>query len=203
MRSDAQPASPSSPPPTRLGIVIVLLWMTHGALAQEPVDLRQDQRTEESRPVDEGVGDVSVLGTSLRVVDPGLDAALGFDDVYRVPGMPMMLMRVSGGIYAVFPQSVYSAEGALVPPGTIFYIGPPGAGLAPPPPRRTNPPESMEPPPLSPEVQELLTRGWTTAHGATIANDAIYRKERLQELMQRAAESEMGDEAIDENGADV
>jgi hypothetical protein len=78
-------------------------------------------------PVDEGVGDFNPLATSLRVIDAGLAVASGFEQVYRVPGRDDRFMRVQGGVYAVFPNSVYSRTStkASVPPGTTFYIGSP------------------------------------------------------------------------------
>ncbi len=79
-------------------------------------------------PVDERVGDVGgSLSTSLRQIDPGLAVPSGFEQVYRVPGHNDLLMRIEGGVMAVFPESVYSASAngsvPVVPPNTTFYIG--------------------------------------------------------------------------------
>lgn len=82
--------------------------------------------------IDPSYGDVSPLGESLRDVNMRIDlrTPFGFNDVYRVPGRDDLLMRANGGMYAIFPQSVYapSENGvtATVPPGTVFSIGMPG-----------------------------------------------------------------------------
>ncbi len=83
--------------------------------------------------VDPTIGDVSPLGESLREVNMQADLRVptGFQNVYRVPGRSDLLMRASGGIYAIFPQSAYvpTEKGdmaAIVPPGTVFSIGMPG-----------------------------------------------------------------------------
>lgn len=82
--------------------------------------------------VDPTLSDVSPLGDSLRDVNMQADlrAPTGFQHVYRVPGRDDLLMRASGGVYAIFPQSTYlpTAQGmaATVPPGTVYSIGLPG-----------------------------------------------------------------------------
>ena len=78
--------------------------------------------------VDQTIADISALAASLREIEPGLMRPNDFSNLYRLPDE--QLMRVQGGLYAVFPQSVYGTdkEGRLltaVPPGTTFFIGPP------------------------------------------------------------------------------
>jgi hypothetical protein len=98
--------------------------------------------------IDPSYGDVSPLGESLRDVNMRVDlrTPFGFNDVYRVPGREDLLMRANGGMYAIFPQSVYvpSERGmaATVPPGTVFSIGIPG--------RWTLPSHWVQPPLLQP-----------------------------------------------------
>lgn len=81
--------------------------------------------------VEQGVADIGPLSDTLREMDFQIDLRnpVGFSNVYRVPGRPDLLMRSSGAVYAVFPQSVYvqTEEGiaAKVPAGTIFSIGMP------------------------------------------------------------------------------
>jgi hypothetical protein len=175
----------------RATLIAATVFHASAAAGQEPVDLRQENRQGDlDAPLEEGVADVSALGTSMRLIDPGLVAPMDFGEVYRVPGMPALLMRIAGGVYAVFPQSVYSAEGAQIPPGTIFYIGAPPAA-----------PSEASPEPVAPDASLAsghhgslspllnLDGGWTTGgETPSIANDAMYRSQRLRELMQVAAE---------------
>ncbi len=89
---------------------------------------------QELRTVDQTIADISALAASLREIEPGLLRPNDFGNLYRLPDE--QLMRAQGGLYAVFPQSVYSTdeEGHLltaVPPGTTFYIGPPPSASAP------------------------------------------------------------------------
>jgi hypothetical protein len=97
---------------------------------EQPYGLPIDRLT----PVEQGVSDVGALSTSLRLMNPGIRAPSGFDQVYRAPGRSNMLMRIEGGLTAVFPESVYVPTGqggtyAAIPPGTTFYIGLPQSGL--------------------------------------------------------------------------
>ena len=173
--------------------------------AQDPVDLRRDLRHADlDDPIEEGVGDVSLLGTSLRRVEAGLISPIDFADVYRLPGNPAMLMRIAGGLYAVFPQSVYSEGGADIPPGTTFHIGAPSEML----------PDAMMMPALLPELASgeteieaseasvvtflppgEITQGWSKSPAVTIANSPLYRRERLRELMLEAVAGVVGDTA--------
>lgn len=153
--------------------------------------------------VDQTIADISALAESLREIEPGLRNPNDFGILYRLPNE--QLMRSQGGLYAVFPQSVYShdREGHVlptVPPGTTFHIGPPAimAGAAPVPagvyPYRLNlrivpdligpgtdgtpPPVSADgpaDPPLPPRVSRIVA-------------DPSYRAERMHALMRYAVE---------------
>lgn len=80
-------------------------------------------------PIDQAVEDTDELATSLRMQPLDLRQPMGFEQVYHVPGNSDMYMRVSGGIYAVFPRSMYvrGRDGTypVIPPNTVFYIGEP------------------------------------------------------------------------------
>jgi hypothetical protein len=153
--------------------------------------------------VDQAIADISALAESLREIEPGLGTPNDFGTLYRLPDR--QLMRSQGGLYAVFPQSVYGQdqEGRIlpsVPPGTTFHIGPPAimAGAAPGPsgmfPSRLNlrivpdligeatdrtpPPVSAHDPadpPLSPRISKIVA-------------DPSYRADRVRALMRHAVE---------------
>ena len=83
--------------------------------------------------VEQRVTDISELDLSLRQVQTGLLQPNNFKELYRSP-VDDRFARISGGLYAVFPRSVYAAKKdkqkrtvvyPVVPAGTIFYIGPP------------------------------------------------------------------------------
>lgn len=87
------------------------------------------QPTPPVRPIDAGVADVGPLAQSLRITPIDLRKPTRFDAVY--PAQGDQLMRIDGGLRAVFPRSVYRASPrgavAMIPPGTVFYIGDPPA----------------------------------------------------------------------------
>ncbi len=100
--------------------------------AGHAIDLRTLERLDETRQ------DIGPLRTSLAMQPTDLRQPLGFDHVYRLPGGEdgsERLARISGGLAAVFPRSTYrtteKGQLALVPPGTIFYLGSLPAGSAP------------------------------------------------------------------------
>ena len=101
-------------------LVLLLACLQPPLLAQEAAEFD---------PVEASVADVSVLSTSLRVEQLGLDPGTGFKQVYRVPGASDTYFRANGGLFAVFDQSVYLSWNGLsfpeVPPSTTFYIGAP------------------------------------------------------------------------------
>ncbi len=84
-------------------------------------------------PVEPGFADVGPSRTSLRVEPHDLRQPLDFERVYTLGrvsafGTDEVFLRVSGGITAVFPRSVYvksreGGAGPVLPPGTTFYIG--------------------------------------------------------------------------------
>lgn len=87
-------------------------------------------------PVDQTIEDITILAESLREIEVGLGQPNDFRQVYRY--QDDQLMRVQGGLYAVFPESVYvkSEDGQVlptIPPNTTFYIGPPPGPLVAPP----------------------------------------------------------------------
>ena len=83
--------------------------------------------------VEQRVSDISGLDLSLRQVQTGLLQPNNFKELYRSP-VDDGFARIQGGLYAVFPRSVYAAKKdkqkrtvvyPVVPAGTVFYIGPP------------------------------------------------------------------------------
>jgi len=103
-----------------------------GALAAAMVSAGEAWGQELLKPIEQAVADIDLLSVSLRDLSVDLQQPTDFAKVYRVPGRADLLMRVNGGVYAVFPQSLYAEteEGAvaLVPAGTVFYLG--GAALS-------------------------------------------------------------------------
>ncbi len=81
--------------------------------------------------VDAGRADTGPLATSIIQFPEDLRVPTGFEYVYRDPRDEGSLIRVSGGLIAEFPRSQYdTAQGGfvpVVPPGTVFRIGMPGA----------------------------------------------------------------------------
>ncbi len=84
--------------------------------------------------VQQGVADAGPLHVDMRVQPLELRDPMDYDSVYRwtgsdgTGGTTEYFARISGAVTAVFPQSVYidAAEGvrsAVVPPGTVYYIG--------------------------------------------------------------------------------
>jgi len=103
------------------------------AQSQPPIQPSQDPSMPRLQPplqpVEQGVGDVSPLGDSLRQLTPSLSPNRGFQEVYRDPRRVDLLMRASGALYAVFQESVYrpTKDGTMpdVPAGTVFWFGRP------------------------------------------------------------------------------
>lgn len=90
------------------------------ALAQQPQLVRVDER----------ITDRDLLATSLRVLETDIRQDLNFEHLYVNANDPSQYVRVSGGLYAVAPQTDYytTRRGgvyAAVAPGTVFYIGMP------------------------------------------------------------------------------
>ncbi len=81
-------------------------------------------------PVDQRIEDVSPLGLSLREMQPTLREPNNFQELYRFRGDDENLVRAQGGLYLVFQRSIYGSDRKgnvfpLIPPNTVFYIGPP------------------------------------------------------------------------------
>lgn len=108
------------PPSRSLALATVLLLAA--AAGAEEINVR------DLKPVDPAVEDTGPLSVSLREFQVDLRGPVGFEHIYRVPGHEDELyMRVDGGLYAVFPQSVYTdtrwGPVPMIPNATIFYIG--------------------------------------------------------------------------------
>lgn len=143
-----------------------------GAMAQQPsaspTHTPNFFRSYEPRyvGVEQMVEDMSLLATSLRSLQSGLQRPSGFEGVFRVPedtnnpGSLARLMRIDGAVAATFPQSVYMGvylrerrgiverttkigDLPLVPPGTVFRIGLPEVSEATPP--RPRPETAIDP----------------------------------------------------------
>ena len=191
---------------TILFILLVLLCAANvsDAVAQNLQDLQHDLQNDQLQPIDEGIADIGPLGTSLRQLQSGLNQPTGFANVYAVPGHPNLLMRVDGGLYAVFDQSIYSKSGPVIPNNTVFHIGPPmiNPALT----RQSSPnPDlldsriSAKPIGRGPTTGEidyespLVHRKSQPAEAQrmtwvqTIVVEGNYRRSRLMELMHRAA----------------
>lgn len=116
---------------TRHALAAGAAWLSGVAAAQQPGTIA---RSNPLRPVEPAVGDVGPLRISLRELRTDLRAPSAFDTVYRLPGPTAghepagdLLFRRDGALTAAFPRSVYSTTKggtrAIVPPGTIYYIG--------------------------------------------------------------------------------
>ena len=102
---------------------VAVMMVASTAIAQTPGQLE---------PVDQRIADVSPLGLSLREMQPTLRDPNNFRELYRFPGDDENLVRAQGGLYLVFQRSIYGSDKdgnvfPLVPPNTVFYIGPPAA----------------------------------------------------------------------------
>lgn len=165
------------------------------------------------RPLDPGVADADPLSLSLRDARVDLRRPTGFQHVYQVPGRDDRYMRISGGIYAVFPQSMYAptrhGPAPLIPAGTIFFVGPPSwmqppalaqASEQPPSPLRVQTrvnarideallDEVQTPAPLPPQTAEARdsAAASSTPAGPRIVSDQEYRGERIARLLSHAA----------------
>lgn len=136
------------------------------------------------KPIDPGVADVNPLSASFRDMRVDLRQPTGFDNVYRVPGRNDLLMRSSGALYAVFPQSAYAqtARGPvpIIPAGTVFSIGPP-------------PDASAKP---SDNDQDVLP-------GQIVSRVQTWRESLRDSASDSAINSYAGDETTDANSAPV
>lgn len=190
---------PSRCAPRRAGVpaacaTLACLLSTSTVFAQRATDGPQQDPTDGPRRiVDPAVEDVGPLSRSLRLLDPGIGLPGSFERVEQVPGHDELYMRIAGGLYAVFPRSLYvptrAGDAALIPNDTIFYIGPPPLLSEPMPPR-----------PIEPESPRTIGSGSRVLHAEqpdgpqpgdpdfqpSIAEPTVYRSARLMELMRRA-----------------
>jgi hypothetical protein len=83
--------------------------------------------------VDQGLADLHPLAASLRVDTAVRPPDDNFVNVYEDPAHPGRYIRSSGAIHAVFEHSTYAYGGAYatIPPGTVYYFGPPPDELTP------------------------------------------------------------------------
>ena len=156
-------------------------------------------------PLDARVDDVSPLSTSFKVEYPGLEMPSGFSSVYRVPGDPDRMMRVNGGLRAIFSQSVYqsSAFGSfpLIPASTIFQIG---ESAVLPEERPVSEKQTVE----SPDYEGMARAGFGYVPDASprsdgpatessqlprFVTDADYRRRRLAEILRAHVDSDSPD----------
>ncbi len=103
----------------------------HGAVGAIPAG-QTHLRIADLRRVRPGVGDVSPLDAKMDVRDADLRIPNNFGGVYQIPAdaptpYAGWFVRISGGVWAVFPQSVYrrTKQGMVdrVPPGTQYFVG--------------------------------------------------------------------------------
>ena len=153
-------------------------------------------------PLDPRVADVSPLGRSLRVESPGLEIPSGFSAVYRVPGDGGGMMRINGGLKAIFPQSVYQSTpyGSFpeIPAATIFQIGESyhRAAISSPSPEQLAGEEPVEYQGLTRAgygYVPISTRNVSEARGSDrlprFVRDADYRRSRLEQILRRRLDS--------------
>jgi hypothetical protein len=189
--------------PGRLPIILTVLMAAPAAAGRTAVDLD---------PIEQSIEDVSVLSMSLREIEPGLRQPNDFARVFRVPGRDGLFMRQQGGLYAVFPESVYKADKkgklrAVVPSDTMFYIGRPTLLDAEPTPDDAPAPglrlgridlridqhcESTAQIAVPPGGYEKSSTGLSLKPGTSLTLPAIvadqeYRQRRVHGLMRRAA----------------
>ena len=163
-------------------------------------------------PVEEAVADTGPLSASERLMPQDLRVPASFDRVYRLSGKAGQFARVNGAITAVFPRSQYvvTSSGAVpeIPPGTTFYIGGLPEGLATPPELRTvNAPnfagESAREVPraksantyMPPALPSSLAISAMAHRTETMFNDDLFRRMRVGDLLNQAAEADVAQQA--------
>lgn len=127
---------PSANRPATLALIILVgIALAATALAQVDgpggIGVDGSLRTDDPyalTPVDQGTADLGELNTSSRLIPVDLRQPQNFDRLYRAPDGSGRLMRVSGGLSAVFPRSEYAVGPGfilpVIPAGTEFFIGP-------------------------------------------------------------------------------
>lgn len=162
--------------------------------------------------IEPNVGDTGPLSLSLRKLSVDLKRPSNFERLFQVPGDGDSYMRSNGALHAVFPRSVYGrfrtrrgrTTRAVVPDGTVFYIGDPPTHERP-----ERPPAEVEQrnSPIGHKVSEgpislavpVPAEGYVKLHPtrrrvmpslpSTICTDETYRTSRLHALMRQAARS--------------
>ncbi|MEQ8844052.1 MAG: hypothetical protein RIB58_04285 [Phycisphaerales bacterium] len=156
----------------------------------------------ELQRVDAGVSDVDPLATSLREANFATDLRhdTAFEYVYVAPGRPDSLMRVAGGLTAVFPRSVYipTAFGKtpVIPANTVFYVGgipetiTRGANERAAASRLKNRVTPVEMGGLAADLDEAVLSEWRPdrSPGRADMGDEAYRRQRLSQLTNRLIE---------------
>ena len=171
------------------------------------------------RPVEQIVEDIDLLSTSYRRVEPGLGAQGGADTrVYRHINRPGKLYYIAPGITAEYDRSSYSwfridkkewKLFQLIPPNTVFHVGPPPAA---------EPPLDTRPPNMLREQSRIIgyagpdvvqTSGWRRIEDPNDSHrQALWRRYGLlREAHRRAVleaigggAGESGDPSADEGG---
>lgn len=176
------------------------LCLSTSVVAQRATDAPPRESADGPRRViDPAVGDTGPLSESLRLLDTGLGLPGSFESVQSVPGHEELYMRVAGGLYAVFPRSLYVptrfGDLPIIPNDTIFHIGPPPM-LSEAMPVRTLPEEYLKPVSIGSGSRMLPTSGEGRSAEPpqpgddgflpSIAEATGYRSARLLELMRRA-----------------
>ena len=103
--------------------------ISHCAIVALLIVVQNASGQQDLKAVEANVGDLGPLSRSLRTLSVDLRQPANFDRVYRAPGREERLMRINGGLYAVFDRSLYAPSKSglipLIPGGTVFYIGRP------------------------------------------------------------------------------
>ncbi len=190
----------------------ILILACVAMLALPPVAAAQRQGF---RLIEQGIEDVEPAAVSLRVPWVDLREPLGFDEVWQglwsdpFLGEREVFTRSSGAVTAVFPRSSYTQTEAgtmvEIPAGTIFYLGPPPAGLE-------RDPEKESPPGridlrrdtelrVAPSQQDPATSGRAEATALHVESgiwtSEAYRTARVARLLRSAARAESTDENAD------
>jgi hypothetical protein len=98
-------------------LLLVLIAIALPARGQTSDDAR-------FREVEAGFEDLSDRAVSTRIRPVDMRTPTGFERVYEVVGSGGLYARRAGAVTAVFDRSLYAGNAtALIPAGTVFYIG--------------------------------------------------------------------------------
>ncbi len=152
-------------------------WAQPKRPGRAPTAYEQQQNVKIERAAAAGVEDVSPMAAGLEQVQLQSATPIGFEQVLVLQGVENRYARANGGLYALFPQSVYaspSGRGApLVPPGTVFYLNPPREYAMNPLPTYEPSPNAIAPPRIDTRIVEdgaspsPPRRGTTSRRAAT------------------------------------